>query len=49
MPMQPSPIADTSRPLFPSVRFFIVDTSGEIRPLTAVPTRPAGVRRDWMA
>src|SRR5678815_2077149 len=40
MPMQPSPIVDTSRPLFPSARFFIVDTSGEIADSRPFPCHP---------
>src|SRR4029077_1543679 len=37
MPMQPSPIADTLRPLFPSVRCFIVGASFEIPSLVPFP------------
>src|SRR6266478_4935831 len=39
IPMQPSPIADTSRLLFPSLRFCIVSPSGRLSHLEATAER----------
>ena len=50
MPMQPRPRADTSRLLFPNLRFCIVSTPEEFAPVScvvfgrcAIPTLDAGV------
>src|SRR3954467_7664443 len=40
MPMQPRPIAETSRPFFPIVRFVIVDASCEVACSLPFPRNP---------